>query len=87
MNLEEDLKNRERKINVEALSKEEADILIDQIGNKIAKEFEGLYSRLRPMLKIYGLDITLHYVVHPAGQNAADFISKNKTEESETKEE
>lgn len=60
---------RKRQVDLEKLSDDQADLLAQQIGLKIAKEFSDVTEKCRKLLKIYGLDIKLTYLIHKQGED------------------
>lgn len=63
-----ELKDRERKINVDSLSLEQADALSAQIGKEIARIMDEANIRCNAILNIYGMETKIGYKLTKIGK-------------------
>jgi hypothetical protein len=66
---------RERKVDVNKLTTEQADLLSQEIGNKIRKIVDEACETCNNFLQIYGLQTKMQIVIEPKENNTS------KTEE------
>lgn len=58
-----ELKDRERKVDVKALSSEQADQLSEQIGTKVREICDEAAGRINSILAIYGMSAKLQIAI------------------------
>lgn len=63
---------RERKVDVEKLSIEQADILSQQIGKEIARIMDEANIKCNQILNIYGLQTQIGYQIKPLNEKTEE---------------
>lgn len=63
-----ELKDRQRKIDINSLSPDQADALSAQIGKEIAKIMDEANNKCNALLNIYGLETQIGYKVTKIGE-------------------
>lgn len=80
--VKQDLASRNRRVDLDKLPPERVDELSAQIGQKIGQELNVAAEKIKKMLAVYGLDMTISYVLFPMGQNPVELFAKQQAEKA-----
>lgn len=77
-----ELKDRERKVDINSMTLEQADALSAQIGKEIAKIMDEANLKCNALLNIYGMQTQIGYKVVKLGTKPRKSRKSKETQES-----
>lgn len=76
--IKENVSERTRKVDVDAMTESQIDDVSKAIGEKIGNEISAVTEKIKKMLQIYGLEIKMTYILHPIGENPLEVLAKEQ---------